>query len=111
MHQNAAQAALDRLDAASDGRGGNPEGLTGCEEALVTMDRQQDAKVVPRRLLALHVQTHTSICDGAPGEPSSPCALPRWRKTHARSSLPRRLPGGTPDEPEAIARVSTSTAG
>jgi hypothetical protein len=55
VHQNATQAALDRLDAASDGRASDAERLARCKEALVTMDRQQDAKVVPRRLLGLHI--------------------------------------------------------
>jgi len=35
------QAALDRVDAPSDGGGRNAEGLSRCEEALATMDREQ----------------------------------------------------------------------
>jgi hypothetical protein len=43
VHQNATQVALDGIDAASDGGGGNAEAPSRGEEALVTVDGQQDA--------------------------------------------------------------------
>jgi hypothetical protein len=54
VHEHAAQAPFDGLDAAGDRRGRNTERFPRRKETPFPMHGQQEAKIVPRRWTALH---------------------------------------------------------